>query len=196
MKDKTNTCRAKVVVVGDGACGKTCFLEVYRSDVFPEDYVPTIVDNFVKAEKVGEKEVNLTLWDTSGQDEYDALRPLSYREADLVLICYSIEKKEMLSNIENKWVLEVQSMCKNTPYFLVGLKADIRDEAPSEQAENFVSKKEGEDLAKKIGAKYFGECSAKKKQNIEELFQEISKYVLEHEKKSSSKSGFRWLWCC
>ena len=196
MREKTHTCRAKVVVVGDGACGKTCLLEMYKSKVFPEDYVPTIVDNFVMSEKVDGGEVVLTLWDTSGQDEYDALRPLSYREANLVLICYSIEKKDMLSNVEDKWLVEVQSLCKNAPYFLLGLKSDIRDMSPPEQAANFVSTKEGQEMAKKIGAKYFAECSAKLDTNISNLFQEISKYVMAHQKELAGKQRFSWRWLC
>src|SRR5699024_327022 len=85
MAEKKDTYRAKVVVIGDGACGKTCFLEVYKSGIFPEDYVPTIVDNFVMKESLSDGEVILTLWDTSGQDEYDALRPLSYSNANLII---------------------------------------------------------------------------------------------------------------
>jgi len=196
MAEKKESCRAKVVVVGDGACGKTCFLEVYKSGVFPEDYVPTVVDNFVVREQVDQKEVVLTMWDTSGQDEYDALRPLSYSNANLVIICYSIEKKEVLGNVEEKWVSEVQNLCKNVPYFLVGLKADIRDASPPEQLENFVSTKEGEELAQRIKAKYFAECSALTRKNVKESFHEIAKYISKHTKEETGKSRFKCLWCC
>ncbi|KAI5180075.1 Ras-like protein gene family, member A [Nematocida sp. AWRm80] len=195
MAEKKQQHKAKVVVIGDGACGKTCFLEVYKSGIFPEDYVPTIVDNFVMRETLDNAEVVLTLWDTSGQDEYDALRPLSYSNANLIIICYSIEKRDMLSNIEEKWLNEIQNLCKNVPYFLVGLKADIRDSASADQQSNFVTTQEGKDLAQKIGAKYFAECSALTRKNIKETFKEIALYVSKHQK-SLSGQGFRLFWCC
>ncbi|OAG30767.1 Ras -like protein family, member A [Nematocida displodere] len=196
MGEKKETYRAKVVVIGDGACGKTCLLEVYKSGKFPEDYIPTIVDNFVMKEKVGGEEVVLTLWDTSGQDEYDALRPLSYSNSDLILICYSIEKKEMLSNIEEKWLSEIQNLCKNVPYFLIGLKSDIRDSAPAEKASSYVSTKEGKELADKIGAKHFIECSALTRKNVNETFTEIGQFIKDHGKSATPKSRLRFLWCC
>ncbi|KAI5172422.1 Ras-like protein gene family, member A [Nematocida sp. LUAm3] len=196
MGKKEEVHKAKVVVIGDGACGKTCFLEVYKSGTFPESYVPTIVDNFVSKERVGDQEVLLTLWDTSGQDEYDALRPLSYSNANLIIICYSIEKKDMLGSVEEKWITEVNNLCKNVPYFLVGLKADIRDEAPDSKRSQCVSTSEGEALAQKIGAKYFTECSARTKKNINETFREISQYLLTHKKETKSKRSFKWCYCC
>ncbi|KAI5186364.1 Ras-like protein gene family, member A [Nematocida homosporus] len=196
MAEKKEMHRAKVVVIGDGACGKTCFLEVYKSGVFPEDYVPTIVDNFVMRETVNNHEVVLTLWDTSGQDEYDALRPLSYSNANLIIICYSIERREMLENIEEKWLTEIQNLCKNVPYFLVGLKEDIREAASPAQAASYVSTEEGAALAQKIGAKHFVECSALTRKNIKETFAEIAQYVVKHKAETKSGGGFKLFWCC
>merc|ERR1711894_738056 len=101
----------KVVVVGDGACGKTCLLEVFRNNQFPKEYVPTVVDNFVKNVTVDGKDVGLTLWDTAGQEDFDAVRPLSYEDTSLVLLCYSIDNKELLPNVRNKWLFEISNYC-------------------------------------------------------------------------------------
>lgn len=97
----------KVVLIGDGACGKTCLLEVFKSDKFPEVYVPTVVDNFIKViefDKEKHRSASLALWDTAGQDDYDTIRPLSYRETDLVILCYSVDNKHNIGNIEKKMV--------------------------------------------------------------------------------------------
>jgi len=59
--------RKKLVIVGDGACGKTCLLIVFSKDQFPEVYVPTVFENYVADIEVDGKQVELALWDTAGQ---------------------------------------------------------------------------------------------------------------------------------
>ena len=67
-------------------------------------------------------EVELALWDTAGQEDYDRLRPLSYPDTDVILMCFSIDSPDSLENIPEKWSPEVRHFCPNVPIILVGNK--------------------------------------------------------------------------
>ena len=62
------------------------------------------------------------MWDTAGQEDYDRLRPLSYPDTDVILMCFSIDSPDSLENIPEKWTPEVKHFCPNVPIILVGNK--------------------------------------------------------------------------
>uniref|UniRef100_A0A4W3GUG3 Uncharacterized protein n=1 Tax=Callorhinchus milii TaxID=7868 RepID=A0A4W3GUG3_CALMI len=72
--------------------------------------------------------VELALWDTAGQEDYDRLRPLSYPDTDVILMCFSIDNPDSLENIPEKWTPEVKHFCPNVPIILVGNKKDLRND--------------------------------------------------------------------
>ena len=57
------------------------------------------------------KVVNLQLWDTAGQEDYDRLRPLSYPGTQVFLLCYSVISKSSYENCENRWIPELKHHC-------------------------------------------------------------------------------------
>lgn len=194
-QDRTEQKSGKIVVVGDGACGKTCLLEVFKKNTFPEDYIPTIIDNFVKDVEVEGEIISLAVWDTAGQEEYDAVRPVSYSETDLVFLCYSIENKDMLYNISDKWMPEIRNYCPLAGTFLIGLKSDLRsgDSSPKDKAK-LASMEDGEKMKEKLGAAEFYECSARENYNVKEVFDAAALWLMKKKEKPEGRKK-RWFFC-
>ncbi|KAE8215021.1 hypothetical protein CF319_g965 [Tilletia indica] len=168
--------KKKLVVVGDGGCGKTCLLIVYSEQRFPEDYVPTVFENYVPKVQYQGKVVELALWDTAGQEEYDRLRPLSYPETDVILICFAIDYPVSLANVQDKWYPEVNHFCEGVPILLVGTKTDLREDAHSiamlaAQGTRPISAEQGAAVAREIGAARYVECSSKYNRGVKEVFE-------------------------
>jgi small GTP-binding protein len=64
--------------------------------------VPTVFENYVTLVQFDGKTVELALWDTAGQEEYDRLRPLSYPESNVILIVFSVDFPTSLANVQDK----------------------------------------------------------------------------------------------
>ena len=81
----------KCVLVGDLRVGKTCLLESYTTGAYQELIIKMcLVDNYSAKVIVDEREVNLEMWDTAAQEDYDRLRPLAYPQTDVFLVCFSV----------------------------------------------------------------------------------------------------------
>ncbi|OXU31407.1 hypothetical protein TSAR_005858 [Trichomalopsis sarcophagae] len=187
--------RKKLVIVGDGACGKTCLLIVFSKDQFPEVYVPTVFENYVADIEVDGKQVELALWDTAGQEDYDRLRPLSYPDTDVILMCFSIDSPDSLENIPEKWTPEVKHFCPNVPIILVGNKKDLRNDPSTikelgKMKQEPVKPEEGRAMAEKISAFAYLECSAKSKEGVREVFETATRAALQVKKKKKGRPPF------
>jgi len=173
----------KLVVIGDGAVGKTCLLISYANNRFPEDYIPTVFDNYVVNLTAGQDTIELGLWDTAGQEEYDRLRPLSYANANVFLVCFSVVNPVSYENVSSKWIPELIHFCPDVPSILVGTKIDLRGEESAleklrKQGQQPTTPEQGQQLAKKIKALKYLECSAKTGENLKQVFDEAVKAVL------------------
>ena len=151
-----NDSGCKVVAVGDMRVGKTAMYKaIIEYHVAGDDYTPTIFDNYelggIACTYCG-KNHNLSLWDTSGNEEYDRLRPLSYPQTQIVLLCFSLDNPASLDSIASKWKQEVEHFIPETPCILVGLKSDsILEES--------IAPKKLQQIVTTAEAKRYFECS-------------------------------------
>jgi len=174
----------KCVVVGDGAVGKTCLLISYTTNKFPSEYVPTVFDNYAVTVMIGEEPYTLGLFDTAGQEDYDRLRPLSYPQTDVFLVCFSVISPASFENVREKWLLEVCHHCPMVPCIIVGTQVDLRNDNASQKNSNgqekkYITQLQGEKLAKELGAVKYVECSALTQKGLKNVFDEAIVAALE-----------------
>jgi len=173
--------RVKLVVVGDGAVGKTSLLISYATGEFPTEYLPTVFENYTAQMKREHEVILLHLWDTAGQEDYDRLRPLSYPGADVLLLCFSTISQASYDAIKEKWAPEVQHYVANIPHILVGTKVDLREaKAPDPNSGKYepITPEQGKTMADEIGAVKYMEVSSKTGKGVAEVFNHAVDLVL------------------
>jgi cell division control protein 42 len=188
----------KCVVVGDGAVGKTCLLISYTTNKFPAEYVPTVFDNYAVTVMIGGDPYTLGLFDTAGQEDYDRLRPLSYPQTDVFLVCFSVVNPASFDNVKEKWVPEIMHHCAKTPFLLVGTQLDLREdpstlERLTRNKQKPITSEQGEKLAKELKAVKYVECSALTQRGLKNVFDEAILAALEPPAPKKTSRGCKFL---
>ncbi|XP_065839934.1 ras-like GTP-binding protein Rho1 [Oscarella lobularis] len=169
----------KVVTVGDGACGKSSLLLRFCKDLVIQKYEPTLFENYAaEIELRPDLNLELALFDTAGNVKYDRLRPLSYPDCDVVIVCYDLsEGPNSIETVKNKWKPELDEYCPHVPFVVVGCKQDIRweesfidDRCPAQGKQRPLKKEEAAGFAAELGAFAYIECSALSSHNVVDVF--------------------------
>ncbi|KAF5385838.1 hypothetical protein D9615_002331 [Tricholomella constricta] len=182
-----NPIRRKLVIVGDGTCMwqniTAMFVRAWRVPqgilrsqshsvaINLANPAEAVFDNYVAEIRLDEKPVQLALWDTAGQEEYERLRPMSYSKSHVILIAFALDTPDSLENVTTKWIEEVRSICgPSIPVILVGCKADLRPQTITPDTP-WVTREQGERVAQAIGARAYKECSALKIEGVDDVFE-------------------------
>ncbi|KAL5358150.1 small GTPase superfamily [Aspergillus floccosus] len=183
--------RRKMVLLGDGACGKTSALNVFTRGYFPTVYEPTVFENYVHDIFVDNVHMELSLWDTAGQEEFDRLRALSYEDTHVIMLCFSVDSPDSFENVASKWIDEISENCPSVKLVLTALKCDLRKDEFENPNPNAITYEQGLAKAKEIGAVKYLECSAVQNRGIMETFYEAAKVALDVKTQGSNGSGER-----
>jgi len=129
--------------------------------------------------RIGDEPYTLGLFDTAGQEDYDRLRPLSYPQTDVFLVCFSVTSPASFENVREKWFPEVHHHCPGVPCLVVGTQTDLRDDPQvrdklAKQKMQPVRREDGERMAKELGAVKYVECSALTQFKLKDVFDEVS----------------------
>ncbi|XP_040105158.1 ras-related protein Rab-23 isoform X2 [Oryx dammah] len=151
----------KTVVVGNGAVGKSSMIQRYCKGVFTKDYKKTIGVDFLERQiQVNDEDVRLMLWDTAGQEEFDAITKAYYRGAQACVLVFSTTDRESFEAISS-WREKVVAEVGDIPTALVQNKIDLLDDS-------CIKNEEAEALAKKLKLRFY-RTSVKEDLNVSEV---------------------------
>lgn len=173
--------RFKIVMLGDGAVGKTAMTTKFTQNFFEADYKRTIGADFaVKRMDIPDISAHVTLqcWDLAGQPRFEFVRQGFYRGARGGLLLYDVTRRRTFLNID-RWKEEAfVNTGKEIPIVLVANKIDLVDS-------RVVSEKDGKAYAKENGFIYV-ESSALTGENVEEAYVNLCKKMIKESKASTS----------
>lgn len=169
----------KVVVVGNGAVGKSSMIQRYCKGIFTKDYKKTIGVDFLERQIiVNDEDVRLMLWDTAGQEEFDAITKAYYRGAQACVLVFSTTDRDSFEAI-SCWREKVEMEVGDIPTVLVQNKIDLLDDT-------VIKNEEAEGLAKRLKLRFY-RASVKEDLNVNEVFKYLAEKYLQRLKQQTAE---------
>ncbi|KAL2914916.1 hypothetical protein HK105_205458 [Polyrhizophydium stewartii] len=134
------------------------------------------LDNYLDYTSYNGMNIQIYCWDTGGGEDYWRLRPLSYPGTSFFLLCFSIASPASFANVETYWKPELTEHASDVPVILVGTCVDLRvnfecQKRLREEQQYPVTFTQGEQMAEKIGAVRYMECSAMTGDGVDAVFE-------------------------
>ena len=132
----------KILIIGEGAVGKSCLLLRYTDDSFENIFMPTVgVDYKTKIIDIDNTRVKLQIWDTAGQEKFRAITKAYYRGAHGILIVFDISRRDTFNQI-TEWINSIKEVDQTIDLIIVGNKCDLEREVTKEEDEEFANQDE------------------------------------------------------
>jgi Ras-related protein Rab-21 len=166
--------KRKVLLLGDGAVGKTSLIRKFVMDKFDDKYISTIGTKVTKKEmqlKLPDEEIRLTLliWDVLGQKGYKAVQASSYKGGEGVMVVCDLTRKDTLASLKDYWIPELRKVVGEVPMIFVGNKSDL-------VAERQITVEELGAMAEEFGSTHYL-SSAKTGENVEAIFDKLGEAI-------------------
>ena len=173
----------KLIIVGDQGVGKSSLTIRAINNTFQDFYTPTIGFEFLTYfTKIEDHKVKLQIWDTCGQEGYRALITSFYRNSSLAILVYAIDSQKSFDSLED-WLNDIKTQSNpETKIVLIGNKSDLEEKRE-------VSKEKGQQFCELHQCAFFMEASAKKGDNVQNLFEESAKILYEKFKEYKDKKN-------
>ena len=165
--------KCQLLIIGNSNVGKTSMITRFTNGTFSQNYLATVgVDNYTKIETIDNKNVQIKLWDTAGQEKFKSLTKSFFRGAEGVILVYDITNLESFTDLK-LWINSIKENLgeekESIPSIIVGNKIDL--------GEREISLEEANKFCKDNNYEYF-ETSAKTGENIDKSFRALVKKIL------------------
>jgi Ras-related protein Rab-8A len=172
VKNDVKTLKAKIIVIGAPAVGKTSLILRFTSNAFTRTYLPTLgVQLSQKKVRYGNYIVELSIWDLAGHEKFNVLLSHYYKGSEAEIIVFDLTRPDTYRGIE-KWYKDIQKNLGRAPVgIIIGNKSDL-------EGQRSTAIEEVQALQDELGLKYF-ETSALKRSHVEEAFLEIARILVE-----------------
>ncbi|KAJ6239706.1 ras-related protein rab-5c [Anaeramoeba flamelloides] len=169
----------KIVMLGQCGTGKTSIVNRFVKDQFDPEIKTTVGANFfLRSINVDGLNFCIRLWDTSGQERFNSLTPLYYRNSNIAILVYDIKDITSLEKVKY-WIKEIHNNVKIMPFIvIVGNKMDQYDEKVDLKTLNLAKS-----VTEQIGADIM-HTSAKTGEGITEMFENITRKVIKNRSKN------------
>ena len=172
----------KIILIGDISVGKTNLLTKYTEQSFSKNNLSTIGIEFKeKVINFQNKKIALQIWDTSGQERYNSIVESFYKNSNGILFVFDVTNKDSLENIK-RWLLNSEVVKSDAKKILVGNKIDLADQ-------RVINKEEMEKFGQLENMDSF-ETSAKTGENVDKIFEELTKKILENKSEEEMNKLF------
>ena len=172
----------KLFLIGDSGVGKTCILKRFSDHDFNSAFISTVaIDLKVRTVEIGDKIIQLQIWDTPGQERFRTITAAYYRGAMGFMLVYDVTSEKSFENIRN-WIGHIEENASaDVEMMLLGNKCDLEES-------RVVTKERGQALAAKHGIKFF-ETSAKFGLNVEDVFLTLARDIKDKKEWSKDENG-------
>jgi Ras-related protein Rab-35 len=161
----------KLLIIGDSGVGKSSLLLRFSDNTFSQNYITTIgVDFKIRTIDMDGMRIKLQIWDTAGQERFRTITSTYYRGTHGVIVVYDVTNGETFSNVK-RWLSEIDQNCDSVQRILVGNKCEDKEN-------RVVLEEDARRLATAIKVDYY-ETSAKDNLNVQEMFNAITRQVLD-----------------
>ncbi|KAJ6460312.1 cell division control protein [Mycena sanguinolenta] len=189
-------------------CGRRpAYSQRIQTKSSPTEYVPTVFGWFAAPVSVRKVPYTLDVLDTCaglGDPESDRLRPLTYPQTDVFIVCFSVGMPDSLSNVKEKWIPEVEHHCPGVPCVIAATQIDLRPPEPKfkwfkfgfpwreksvtspaqqPQEDRGITTTQGKKLARKLNAAGHVECSAKTLEGVKAVFDAVVIAAVEYQQR-------------
>ena len=161
--------KLKIALIGNSSVGKTSLIHQYVNNTFKEEYMSTIgTEYFEKTININNKEILLRIQDTSGQERFRSISLNFYRNVDGIIFVFDVTNIKSFEDVDN-WLKNVNDINPESKRILVGNKIDLSNSRKIYK----------ENMKKEIykNMDYY-ETSAKSGENVQEIFTEIARLIL------------------